>query len=338
MMVRIKYIYNRLYSFLPKKLKGLTTKGLYKVRIKPTVNIKAKSLFRKGIVVLSADFEMAWAFRISKIVKNAPARGLRERENMPVILQHLDKYKIPVTWATVGHLFLERCKREKGKAHLDMPRPGYFENRNWSFQQGDWYDDDPCTNFMDDAAWYAPDLIDMILNSKQDHEIGCHTFSHIDFTYQNCSPALAEAEIKKCKELAELKGVSLKSIVFPGGTEGNFETLKKLGFTNYRKPMLYDIDMPKIDQYGLVAIPSSYGMDKPPYGWHEKTCFKIVKSLIDKAAKHKMVCHLWFHPSMDQWYLEKVFPKMLQYLSERRELGLIEVLTMAQIAERTLSN
>lgn len=331
-------MYGKFYNLLPKQLKGITTKCLYKFNIKPAVNTKVKSPFPKGIVVLSADFEMAWAFRISKTVKNATARGIRERENMPVILQHLDKYKIPVTWATVGHLFLEQCRKQNDLAHSDMPRPGYFENRNWIFQQGDWYDDDPCTNFKDDPAWYAPDLIDMILNSKQNHEIGCHTFSHIDFSYQNCSPLLAEAEIKKCKELAKLKGVSLKSIVFPGGTEGNFETLKKLGFTNYRKPMLYDIDTPKIDQYGLVAIPSSYGMDKPSYGWDEDTCFKIVKSFIDKAAKHKMVCHLWFHPSMDQWYLEKVFPKMLQYLSERRELGLIEVLTMAQITERTPSN
>lgn len=311
---------------------------LYVAGIKPTVSKTKQSSFPKGIVVLSADFEMAWAFRVSKRVKDAKTQGLKERSNVPKIIGYLEEYRIPITWATVGHLFLNTCSNQEGGPHPDMPRPEHFENRNWKFDEGDWYSSDPCSTVHDDPAWYAPDLIDLILNSKQRHEIGCHTFSHIDFSYKNCPSELAEAEIKKCRELAGRKGLNLLSMVFPGGTEGNFEVLKKEGFTNYRKPMPNDIDMPIIDSYGLVAIPSSYGMDKPIYNWNDKFCFKIAKSHIDIAVKHKMVCHLWFHPSMHYWYLEKIFPKILQYLAAQRNNGKIEIMTMGKLAERILSS
>jgi peptidoglycan/xylan/chitin deacetylase (PgdA/CDA1 family) len=333
----VKNIYGRGRDFLPKPIKGRITRMLYEQGFKPSVS-PAKTSFDKGVVVLSADFEMAWAFQYSKnLAARATEQGLLERENVPKIISLLDQYDIPVTWATVGHLFLKSCIKENDKVHPEMPRPEYFENRNWNFNKGDWYQHDPGTNYKENPAWYAPDLIDKILSSNIDHEIGCHTFSHIDFTDKNCPPELAEAEIQKCKALASEKNISLQSIVFPGGTEGNHEILKKHGISCYRKPMEYDIDIPKKDKYGLVAIPSSYGMDKPQYNWSKETCFKIAKSFIDKASRHKKVCHLWFHPSMDPWYLKYIFPEILKYIAEKREKNEIDVMTMGEIAEKFLN-
>ena len=56
---------------LPLSLKGKITRNLYKSGIKPTANNTIKSLLKKGVVVLSADFEMAWAYRYSKSKSNA---------------------------------------------------------------------------------------------------------------------------------------------------------------------------------------------------------------------------------------------------------------------------
>jgi peptidoglycan/xylan/chitin deacetylase (PgdA/CDA1 family) len=287
------------------------------------------------MVVLSADFEMAWAFQYSKtLAVQAVEQGLLERNNVPVILDLLDRHNIPVTWATVGHLFLESCSRSNGDIHMDMPRPSHFENRNWSFLQGKWYQFDPGTNYQQDPAWYAPDLVNQILSANTGHEIGCHTFSHIDFSDKNCPGDLAEAEIRKCKELAKKRNITLHSMVFPGGTEGNRSVLMENDFWGYRKPMKYDIDMPYIDENGLVAIPSSYGMDKPPYNWSENTCFEIAKAFVDKAVTSKKVCHLWFHPSVHPWYLERVFPRILEYIDSKRTEGDIEVNTMEKLASR----
>jgi len=301
------------------------------------VNKHARSPFGRAMVILSADFEMAWAFRFSKkSASDAEPIGIQERENVPEIVRQLDKYRIPVTWATVGHLFLEGCKKENGMPHSNMPRPDFFENKNWRFQEGDWYQHDPCSDYKKAPAWYAPDLVDLIIHAKAGHEIGCHTFSHTDFTYRNCPPSLALAELKECKKHAGRKGLKIRSMVFAGGTAGNYETLKKEGFICYRYNGVYDIDMPSVDRFGLVAFPSSYCLGEREYNWNAATCFNVAKSHIVRAIRYKSSCHLWFHPSMSPWYLKEVFPQVMAYLAELRKTGEIDVFTMGEAAEKII--
>ena len=328
-------IYSRVRSCLSDKNKGTLTRFLIEAGLKPKVNRKANSPFKKGIVVFSADFEMAWAFRYSKTRKHETVKkGLEERENIPVLLGLFQKYNIPVTWATVGHLFLSDCsKGTDGLAHPALPRPGYFENRNWNFSSGDWYQHDPCTNLLNDPAWYASDLIENIISSDVKHEIGCHTFSHTDFTYKNCPKFLADAELDECIKHATNFNISLRSMVFPGGTSGNYESLVERGIICYRKPMKYHIDLPEIDKYGLIAIPSSIGLDRDRYGWTREFHLKMIRSYIEEAAKRRLVCHFWFHPSMDRWYLENVMPEVLKMVDDYVESSKIEVKTMGELAE-----
>lgn len=335
----LKQLYKNFRKVLPERLKGYTTKSLYNLGVKPRVNKNANSKFPSGIVVLSIDFEMSWAFMYSKGVLNHVEFGLRERMNVSKIIKLLEKYKIPATWATVGHLFLESCEKQAEKSHPDMPRPQHYNNKNWDFKEGDWYQYDPGTDYKRDPAWYAPDLIDLILRSGISHEIGCHTFSHIDFTDKNCSKELAEKELQMCKLLAEKKNIKLKSIVFPGGTAGNYPVLKKEGFICYRKPnSSYDIDVPVIDENGLVAISSSLGLDRSKYDWGKDNYILMVKKHIESAVKYKMVSHFWFHPSMNKWYLNNVFPEILKFISEQRKEKKIEVLTMGELGLKVLSD
>ncbi len=332
----MRWLYKIIRRIFPAQWHGLLTALLYDLRIKPTVNRKVKTPFSKGIIVLSADFEMAWAFRYSKTKgKIAEEMGLRERENVPKLLTLFEKYQIPITWATVGHLFLDSCSKGQGlNAHPMMPRHSFFENSNWSFSSGDWYQHDPCSNYKDAPAWYAPDLIDQIIQSPVDHELGCHTFSHIDCTDRNCSSQLLNVELTACIELASKKGIQLKSMVFPGGTNGNYSTLKELGFTNYRKATNYHIDIPFINDDGLVQIPSSHNLDRSNQNWSAKRYIRMANSFVKKASKHKMVAHLWFHPSMDSWYIENVLPHILENLKKSSNNGDIEILTMGAVANK----
>lgn len=336
----MREVYSFIRKIFPKQWHGLFTALLYDLKIKPTVNRKIKSPFSKGIIVLSADFEMAWAFRYSKTKgKIAESMGLKERDNVPKLITLFEEYDIPVTWATVGHLFLESCSKEHGLiSHHNMPRPPFFENINWNFSKGDWYQQDPCSNYMDAPAWYAPDLIDQIIKSPVGHEVGCHTFSHIDCSDKNCSTELLQGELEKCIELANKKGIQLRSMVFPGGTNGNYSVLKNLSFICYRKSTIYHIDIPTIDKQGLVQIPSSYNLGCTQQKWSAKRYIRMANSFVLKASKHKMIAHLWFHPSMDSWCIENVLPSVLEHIHELKVEGKIEVLTMAQLAERVISN
>ncbi len=78
----------------------------------------------KAAVSVSADFELNWAWRGRLSTEQTEEKGRRERENVPLVLQILEDYKVPITWATVGHLSLD--SRSRGKdvlAHAGLSQP-----------------------------------------------------------------------------------------------------------------------------------------------------------------------------------------------------------------------
>ncbi len=326
-------LYSRLRTRLPDGLKRNVTRGLFRLGIKPTVNRKAKSVLEKAIVVFSFDFELSWAWRYAIGSIDFLEIGRRERKNVPRLLGLLDQYRIPATWATIGHLFLNGCHKEPGmNPHPEVMRPGHFKNRAWNFESGDWFDCDPCSDVEHAPEWYAPDLIEQILKSEAGHEIACHTFSHIDFSDQNCPPELADSEIRECLRVAQNFNLELRSMVFPARTYGNFEVLRRRGFICYRKQTAFDIDFPVVDPYGLVAVPETAMLDRDPPGWSKKAYLGAVRKYLASAISRRAVCHFWCHPSMDEWYLEHVFPEVLRVVSDEASRARIQIMTMKNLA------
>ena len=332
----LRKVYGKCYEISPNCLRNILSKAVFALTNKPFVNKSDVPLMKrfpggyKGGLIISADFELGWAFRYSKRGAYPEKMANQTRENFPYFIKMFEDYEIPITWATVGHLMLSECK--KGD-HDWMHRIPYFENKHWIYNKGDWFDCDPYTNWKKAKTWYAPDLIEKILNSKVKHEIGCHTFTHIDFSDKNCPLEVAEDEIKACIEAAKKWNITLKSMVFPGGTYGNYEVLKKYGFTNYRKKMEYDLSYPELDRHGLIILPSSRGLGNNGLGWSQEYFFSLFKKYIDKAVSTYTVCHFWFHPSIDIWFLHNVFPRILKYAAELRNKNLLWIETMGNIAE-----
>ncbi len=99
----------------------------YRMGILPRVNKQGCLSYPQGAkaaVVISADLEMAWAWRYSKRSNDPKVLALQKadqtRQNLPPLLDLFDQFNVPVTWATVGHLFLESCARQ-----MDAPIPTY---------------------------------------------------------------------------------------------------------------------------------------------------------------------------------------------------------------------
>ncbi|MFX0132353.1 MAG: hypothetical protein ACFFDN_01775 [Candidatus Hodarchaeota archaeon] len=331
---KIKRLCGKYYHRSPKYIKSIIKKSIFTLTNRPHVdksNIFSKNkspIDYKGRFVISADFELGWAFRYSKTNPHPEKMAMQSRKNFPFLIKMFEKYNIPITWATVGHLFLKKCK--KGD-HDWMHRIPYFENKHWLFNKGDWFDCDPYTSWEKAKQWYAPDLIELILNSKVRHEIGCHSFSHIDLTYKNCPKEVAEDEIIACVESAKDWRINLKTFVFPGGTYGNLEKLKKYRFIAYRKSLKYELSNPIVDECGLVIIPVSRGLGDNGLGWSAEYFIKRYKKYIDKSIKTGTICHFWLHPSIDEWFLKGVFPDILRYAAEKREEGNLWIETMAEI-------
>ena len=276
---------------------------------------------QKASLLISADFELAWAWRHTKAVRDplsyATHRAEQARRNFPELLALFDRYEIPVTWAAVGHLFLEGCQRENGRAHPELERIPRFENEFWRYLDGDWFDADPCSDYQRDPAWYAPDLIRTILDANVKHEIACHSFSHIDLSNGVCPPEVADSELRKCQEIAREWGLELKSFVFPGNLIGNLTSLKRYGFAAYCWHSGYELDVPRQDDLGLWQIPGGLCWEKPE-GWPVDAWIGALRRCVDRALETGTVLHLWFHPSCGSINVEAVFPAVLDYVAAHR--------------------
>ena len=276
----------------------------------------------KACLVISADLELAWAWRYMKHVPDplsyAMHRAEQARRNFFELLALFDRYETPVTWAVLGHLFLESCARDNDRAHPDVQRIPYFENEFWQFLEGDWFDADPCSDYQRDPAWYAPDLIHAILDTKVKHEIACHSFSHIDFSDGVCPPEVADSELQKCQEIAREWDLELKSFVFPGNLVGNLASLARHGFAAYRIDLPYHLGYPWKDSFGLWQIPGGLCWEKPG-GWPVDAWIGVLRRCVDRALETGTVLHLWFHPSCDPINVETIFPVLLDYVAAHRK-------------------
>lgn len=334
LLVYFKNIYGGIRKSMPPSIQGKMSQWSFKLSGKPFVrkdSIHIEQKFpngEKGGFIMSADFELGWAWRYSKTNPYPEKMAEQARKNFPRIIELLELHNIQITFATVGHLFLESCSKDD---HNWMKRIPYFDD-HWKYTEGDWFDCDPHTHWSNAPAWYAPDLIKMIINSKVKHEVGTHTFTHIDFSDKKCPPQVAEDEIKASIEAMKPFGIVPKSIVFPGGTYGNIHILKKYGIKIYRKSMETDMAYPFRDEYGLLVTPSSAAFNRIHKNWSPDYYIFRFKKYIDKAIKTGTIAHLWFHPSLDQWTLEKVMPKVMEYAASRRDEGLLWIGTMNQIA------
>jgi peptidoglycan/xylan/chitin deacetylase (PgdA/CDA1 family) len=302
----VKNIYSSIRQLSTPEMNGLWGKVAFELSGKPFIkkdDINPDHKFpnnEKGGLIISADFEMAWAWRYSKGNVNCLDKGKIERDNFPEIIRTLEKFNIPVTFATVGHLFLDKCS--KGE-HDWMARIPYFDD-HWKFTNGDWYDHDPYSNYKDAPEWYAPDLIDLVLKSKINHEIGTHSFSHVNLADKNCPASVAEDELKACIEAAKKFNIEFHSIVFPGGLWGNIEILKKYNLKIYRRHIDVDIAYPFRDSYGLLVSPSTGALEfNLKYGWSIDYFFKRIKKIIQKAMNTGTIAHFWFHPSLNPYFL-----------------------------------
>jgi peptidoglycan/xylan/chitin deacetylase (PgdA/CDA1 family) len=281
---------------------------------------------------ISADFELSWAWRGWRSAKETQLRAARERCNVSYLVPLLEEYDIPITWATVGHLFLERCERSAdGRAHPQMPRPVVTTPRAMTRWTGDWYAHDPCTDYHSDALWYCPDLIRLVLSSRVRHELATHSFSHISFLAGNSTPDLVEQEIAQCQAAMAPFGVLARSLVYPYNHMGHdyAPVLTELGITcvRHRDPVVR-LSYPERLPCGIYKLYESMNLRRPShYNYIEK-----VRIFLAEAMKRHAAYHIWFHPSDPTELFQHEFNAIIQEIAARRREGQVWVTTMADLA------
>ena len=338
----MKSIYQEFYSKLPDPLAEIVSEVAFNATGRPFVYfdnaLHPPSRLRKGAVTFSADFEMAWAYQYSKLAEeDCVSIGLRERDQVPEILAVLNGYDIPITWATVGHLFLSSCTRgASGLPHPGMPRCGHFDN-HWRFTSGDWFQHDPCSDVHKDPAWYAPDLIEAILSSRTRHEVASHSFSHVGFG-EYCPEEVATAEIHASLEAAKLFGVRPRTYVFPGNESGKLKLFAGTGLDVLRLfPVSWaEITLPVRLEEGPWGVHTSAGVETASKSVNLDRRLARLCKFVDRAVEEKMSAHFVFHPSLPRNQMTNLLFPLLRYCADLREKGLVDICTMEGLVDETI--
>ncbi len=296
-----------------------------------------------GSVVLSVDAELGWGFH--DFTTPPEKRLAAARDGWRQLQQLSVEYDVPMTWAVVGHLFLDGCDRR----HAVHPTPpDWFE-----CERGKWRNRP--------GLRFGGDLITDLLESEVEHEIGCHTFSHVVFDDEMVDREVIEAELTAAIEAASEYGIEYDSFVFPRNAVGYRDVLAAYGLKAYRSkqpeppkfrrqfdklrtvvnPKRVELAEPVVDEYGLVDIPPSlyaFGFQGPVRRLLDSVWVDpIVRQAtagIDQAVRTDGVFHLWLHPNdlvtgRDVKRVEAIF----EYIDQCRKHGLT-VETMANIADR----
>jgi peptidoglycan/xylan/chitin deacetylase (PgdA/CDA1 family) len=273
---------------------------------------------KHGRLVISLDFELLWGV-FDKIDYNKKVDYFKNtRRVVPKLIKLFEDYDIHATWATVGMLFNENW--EQWIENVPRELPAYNSSKLSAYQFGLNNKD-----LIKNELCFAHDIIDIIHMSKG-QEMATHTYSHYYCLENGQTVNSFHSDLKKAIQLAENKGIQLKSLVFPRN-QFNPEYLKickELGITgvrinpdnwywdNTQKDTLLQKVFRTGDAYlGLMDKTydiSTMNRDLPvqqrasrllrPKESEFKNNLKL-KRIFDEmqfAAKNKNIYHLWWHP------------------------------------------
>lgn len=269
---------------------------------------------KTAAVTISIDLELAWGNWDNLQQRHVDHIEQLDRQIVGRLVQLLDRYEIPVTWAFVAAL-LDPCsaKGQPGGEHL----------------------------------WYAPDVIERINNAAVKHDLGSHGGRHRYFDVLDVRGA--DEELAFARAIHEEHGLPFISFVFPRNKVAKTALLEKHGIRVYRGEDVawHQHIRSRFEPAGRLAnfvdkaLPTaphtvlperSDGLTNVPgsllfFGREGLRRFVPTGSMRRKLAKGMAaavssgrVFHLWFHPSNFWHDAETQFSIFEEFVSNAAQL------------------
>lgn len=319
---------------------------------------------RKGILVVSLDFELYWGVYDLMEVSQCREKLIAARAAIPELLKLFVEYEIHATWATVGILFCE-SKQDVGRS---MPAvvPEYTRPELHPYGKVETLGPDEEA----DPYHYAPSLIRAIASTPH-QEIGSHTFSHFYSIEEGQSLKAFKADLQAAVGRARHSGFSVESLVFPRNqvNPSYLSTCADLGFKSYRgtnagwiyaarqrhRESQFRRGIRLLDCYLNLSGHNTYdpadvrgnpvNLPSSRYLWCSSPALRAVEPLRLRRIRNEMMCaarhgriyHLWMHPEdlgvrTDRFlaFLRRIF----EIFAAARRRGEMESLNMRETVER----
>lgn len=211
-------------------------------------------------------------------------------------------------------------------------------------------------------GWFQPHALDAVTADGR-HEIACHGFCHRPLNEAAISQEEAEAELDAAQTVAEMKGVSLKTFIFPRNMVGHLPVLQRKGYIGYRALLerpagklgraarlaeefnIWAQPQPpeKPNPGEMVRIPAGYFFN---WRWGSRrrvppgVTVRRWRNLIDRAAEGGGVAHLWLHPHnlITGPETRATLESVLAYAAKLRDQGKIKVVTQERYCSDVLAS
>lgn len=279
--------------------------------------------------MISFDFELGWGNVHMTKWRERQAKGVYTnlRKVLPEMLAEMDALQVPATWATVGAMIERPANRDFG--HLPNKwRPLVIASLAESEPQ----------------TFNGKDVFEMVLAAKSRHVIGCHSFSHIPFTYEGMSGGVIDAEIDRFQAAVKTYGISPDVLVFPENREAHLDVLSRRGFRkvrvaaegNFSNRWLYlasslVVAPPKAREMthetGLLRHAGSMLFADAAQAWRVPVIMRRFHLGLKNVLREGGTLHLWSHPFnfAESPALKTAFIAMLREVAMHRDAGRLKV-------------
>lgn len=302
-----------------------------------------------GAFVISFDCEGKWGMADHLDKRHSEISQQNLLVTYAQLVKELDERKLLATFAFVGMFTL--TDKERKIWEPAMP-DAFYNGSNWS----EHYRSHKKRHGTD--GWFCPEALDIVLQSGR-HEVACHGFTHLPFDANDTPVAALDDEIICAREIAQQKGIQLKTFVFPRNKPGRVGTLASNGFLGYRDSLdhrssrvgriwselnVYERSHPhSMLKSTLCPVPPGFFLN-----WRKGVRASIPgfvtlrrwKNILDDAAANGKVAHLWLHPHnlITSPATFSLLRKVLDYVRHLVEKQLLVTETQVAYAKKSLNS
>ncbi|MCO8246692.1 MULTISPECIES: polysaccharide deacetylase family protein [unclassified Haladaptatus] len=303
-------------------------------------------------VSMSIELELKWG---EQGLETDPGyiseRRSHETQALRRLLSACDEYDVPISFDVVGYLL----------------HPEYIPPEDDPYDD-DWWPVGPESSVDTHPRYYAPDLVEEIVDTEVDHEICTHTYSHL--LAEQFDDDHLDWELDRVEDLYERNDLQKPvSFVAPRHHTVERDVLSKHGIRTIRIPIAglpdhapgkawymlrreHPVAEPR-ERNGIVEVPSTKAPSLTtallPEGRHpthpgfrpipkpvrRRIHQRYLQSALDRALVEDSHVHLWTHlfnmSNDDQWLLIREF---LRRAGQFQRRGGIDVVTLQECADR----